>query len=295
MRNSVVVSGSWISYGAVDAVGSGEIEGQLSSAGSVSVTGQLHVSHDLSVGGDLSGSGSLTVDGALRLGGQDQMSAPVRTASHGAYTAVTPPCPCGDQQRFDVAAQVAGAKAQNDNAAHAVPAALDGAAPVSLSSGRYYFSSARTLGAGQVKVDGAVAIYIDGSVESIGSDAIELAPGATLDLYIAGSLHSVGTMRIGDAASPSAFRLYVGGAELVALGSQIFNGAIYAPNAVISYTGSTIVRGGIFADQLNGLGSIQIDPARPVAPPPSSCAPPPVDAGNPPPTNPVPDPTPVIQ
>jgi hypothetical protein len=117
-----------------------------------------------------------------------------------------------------------------------------------------------------VRIEGAVSLYVGGDVTAIPDGAFDLAPGATLDLYIGGNVRTVGSMRIGAPAQPSAFRLFVAGDQLVTLGSQIFDGAVYAPRATVEYTGSTIVRGGLFAHDLRGSGAIQIDPAAPIGP-----------------------------
>jgi hypothetical protein len=248
VEHSVVVRGSWATGGAMAFRGSAVIEG------------------DLSVGGDLVGSGDVRVGGALRVAGQ--MSAPVQAASTQPFVTGAPPCECG----LDVAGLVSQARASNDNAAHGLPPKLAAAGPVvTLPTGRYYFDDPAALGATKLVVTGGAAVFLDGDLDAIPTGAVELAPGATLDLYVRGNVRHVGAARIGQPAAPTAFRLYVGGDQMVAVGAQIFDGAIYAPRAVVTYIGSTIVRGGLVAHALDGRGSIQIEGAQPSAPRPEVC------------------------
>jgi len=279
VRQSVVVRGSWWNGGPIDLTGSASLEGELRTAGALAVTGDLEVGADLSVGGDLSGTGSARVDGALRLAGQNRMSG-LSAQGSADYTPQAAPCPCGETQLFDVAGAVAMARTNNDNAARELPTDSLANAGATLATGRYYFASAQGLGAKPLRIEGAVALFLDGDVDAIGSSALSLAPGATLDLYVAGSVRTVGAVQLGAPQAPSAFRLYIGGTEQVAVGSQIFEGAIYAPRATVSYTGSTIVRGGLFAHALKGDGAIQIESAAPEAPGPSVCEPPPAQGSD---------------
>src|SRR5262249_41239833 len=126
------------------------------------------------------------------------------------------------------------------------------------------------------EIDGAVALYIDGDLDSIGAERIKLSPGAQLDLYVSGTVKTIGYVNAGDAANPSAFRLYIGSGNRLTLsvGFQKFAGSIYAPKATIAYVGDTIVEGGLFANNLVGVGLLTIAAASPVAPSPGTCMPP---------------------
>jgi hypothetical protein len=114
-----------------------------------------------------------------------------------------------------------------------------------------------------LRIEGAVTLAIDGSLVAVGSDKIELAPGATLDLYVAGSVETAGNVQLGD-NDPSAFRLYVGGGSdgkdhmLVHAGEQTFRGLIYAPSATVAFAGVTVVEGSIFASDLDYAGTLTV-------------------------------------
>src|SRR5262249_28659111 len=126
------------------------------------------------------------------------------------------------------------------------------------------------------------ALYIDGDLDSIGAERIKLSPGAQLDLYVSGTVRTIGYLNAGDAANPSAFRLYIGSGDRLTLsvGYQKFAGSIYAPKATIAYVGDTIVEGGLFANNLVGVGLLTIAAASPVAPSPGTCNPPGNGNGN---------------
>jgi hypothetical protein len=270
--NNTMVSGGWVSGGAL------------------SCTGNFEVGHDLVVGGDMTGIGRIAVKGKIQVSGSNRMIGWVDTTTIAQGGAVALPCPCGASQILDVKAKVAAAKAQNDNGKLGLPASIKqiGAAQLVLPTGSYYFGDVQSIGLLRLRIEGAVALHLDGDLETIGADLFDIVPGGVLDLYVAGHVRTVGYIRTGEKSAPSAFRLFVGGSDTVTLsvGAQIFNGSIYAPTAVIAYVGHTVVRGGLFARRLTGIGNLVITGTRPVTPDPSVCAPP--DPGKP-----TPQPTPV--
>ena len=103
---------------------------------------------------------------------------------------------------------------------------------LTLETGSYYFGgSVQSIGFQSIRVKGAVSMYIDGSLEQIGAEVFDIADGSTLDLYVRGTVRTIGHLRLGDAKNPAALRLFIGGDDEVslAIGNQIFHGAIYAP------------------------------------------------------------------
>ena len=70
------------------------------------------------------------------------------------------------------------------------------AGEVSLSSGRYYFGGAQELlGATQINIEGHVELYVEGDIESVGALNIILGPAAELELWLSGTIASVGNIR----------------------------------------------------------------------------------------------------
>jgi hypothetical protein len=295
--NNTQVSGSWVTHAAAFGIGNANIGGSMTAASGLSVTGNVDIAKDLSVGGDLSGFDRLDVKGALRVSGTNRMIGFSRAASNGAYAAPAgPPCPCQPSQILDVKAKVAAAAQKNDNASLGLPKSLAaiGVAILELPTGSYYFNDLKTIGLTRIKVSGAVALHFDGDYLSIGADLIDIAPGGSLDLYVSGVVRTIGYVRAGEKSAPSAFRLYIGGGDRVSLevGAEIFNGSIYAPTATIVYVGHTVIRGGLFAKDVTGIGNLEIRAAKPVAPDPGICGQP--DPAPVPPTVPTPTDTPVI-
>ena len=138
-------------------------------------------------------------------------------------------------------------------------------------------------GTNRFMMKGHVSLYLDGNLESIGAAWIRLENGGMLDLYVSGSVRQIGHLDLGNKWDPSAFRLYIGGGDkgTINIGNQIYNGAIYAPNAEIEYIGNTQIRGAITAKRLTGIGNLEIGYAAPECPvedPDPTPPPPPSDA-----------------
>lgn len=255
------VAGSMRVGGELNTSGAVNVSGHVFSRASVGVSGTLQVSGDLAVGGDLRSSGLVGVAGALRVAGTTMKSGTVESASVAPY-ADSGVLPCGCDAPYDVKGAVDIARTANDNASHGlspegVPDA--GAAELSLTAGRYYLSSLQDSGARHVRVEGAVQLYIDGDVTNAGDDFFELVAGATLDLFVGGSLQSAGSIRLGDETRPEAFRLYVGGGGTIGIsGDANFAGYVYAPAADIDISGTARVDGGLFAKNLRHSGDLTV-------------------------------------
>jgi hypothetical protein len=295
LANHLDVAGSWVSHGPWQAATGARLGGQLRTAKDATFAGSLVIGQDLAVGGDLRGAGRLEVGGALRVAGQDLAVGSKTIASSAAYRASEqPPCGCEPARRFDVKAAVAQAKGKNDNAARGLPTSLEsvGASQMTLGAGRYYFGNVRAVGRARFVIDGAVAIFVDGDLETIGHGDIVLRPGATLDLYVSGAVRLVGYTPLGNPAAPASFRLYIGGGDRVsvAVGRNEFHGAIYAPTADVAFAGDTLVVGALFAKRLDATGRLRIDHGGAV---PGGCGPAPGGGAAPTPTpNPPPTTTP---
>jgi hypothetical protein len=106
-----------------------------------------------------------------------------------------------------------------------------------------------------------VSIYIDGSLDEIGAQAIKMASGATLDLYVSGAVRLVGFSPLGDRQSPASFRLFIGGSDRVSVGVglQEFFGSIYAPTAEVVLAGVTVVWGSLFAREVIDAGVLTVN------------------------------------
>lgn len=259
-------------------VGQITIAGSLSTAGSVDALGEMHVSEELSAGGDLVSVGQLQVDGALRVRGEESIAGIPEIGSRAEYQDVTVPCGCAGDDFFDVVAAVDAARQDNDNDAIDLETQLAavGNNTLDLSAGTYYLSEASMVGISQISISGSVSLFVDTSIDLVGAETISLETGATLDLFVAGNLATVGNLSVGSEADPQALRIYVGGQDSIAVsvGEQDFFGSIYAPQAVVEYVGDTRIVGSLFAKSLDGVGALEIAYGSPTQLDPNSCLPP---------------------
>jgi hypothetical protein len=276
--NLTTVDGSFDAYQGFAAVAAAEIGANLSTTGDASWVGQLAVGGDLNVGGDARGLGLLSVDGTLRVAGHTSLVG-LTVADQADYEPpAAPPCPCDPGTFFDVAAAVDAAREQNDNASISLGDTLHqvGLRVLTLPSGSYYVDDARTVGALDIVITGSVKLYVAGQLDSVGLEHFHIQDGGELDLYVSGGLRTVGLTAAGSVRDPSRLRIYVGGTApvLVSVGAQVFFGAIYAPQAQVTYVGATHIVGSLFARTLHGVGALVIEHGDTGPSDPGACTPP---------------------
>lgn len=248
--------------GDVGAQGGLDTNGRLDVGGNLTVSGgdlgagsTLRVNGDLAVGGGLGRpSSAATVTGSARIGGRidvaslsvgQALTTPPGASLSGAITAgrtatgavdVPAACPCDAAQAVDVAAIVRQHQASNDDASIGLdPAALSDVTSdvtVSLPCGRFYVDGIQGSGGLTVRATGRAALFVGGNVTLGGALAIELAPGAQLDVFVAGAVNLPSSVRIGDPARPTALRLWLAmsGAVYAPSGAQLA-AHLYAPSA----------------------------------------------------------------
>ncbi len=238
----LTVARDLITGGGVDIVGDWGVGGDAWIEGNLDVVGTLSIREDLYLSGGFSAVGDVTYDEARR-----------------GFAYAGAPCGCGSAQILDVAAEVA---SRRGSASAALPSGL-GRQDVTLSAGEYFIADPGDLvGSGQITIQGRVGLFVDGDIETVGSLNIMLAPGAELDLWVAGRVETVGNLRFADPRDvhARAFRLFVGGpgSAIVNVGGAELYGSIYAPEADIEYVGDLTVYGAIFANNLQGTGSLTV-------------------------------------
>jgi hypothetical protein len=266
-------SGDWISWQGFGAVGVSVGESLITS-GNVSSTGDIRVGKDATIGGDLMCIGVMSVGGALAVGGDERILGLADVATRTPYAAPAgPPCDCDPATFFDVEAAVAAAAQATGGSS-----SWDhiGAKELHLTGGNYYVTSADVIGLTRIVVDAPSSVFVDGSLRQIGAEQWHIAPGATLDLFVSGSVLSVGQLLAGSPSDPAAFRLYVGGSgetTVGAVGDTHFYGSIYAPRTTVAYVGHAQVVGSIFAKTIRGVGALTVEYRDPTAQP-TSCDPP---------------------
>lgn len=259
-------SGDVVAWGGVSGVGELTVGGNLSTAGRVEGVGQLTVGGDLTAGSGVGSVGALEVKGTLRTPEGDEWVGEARVGAKApAAPLAGPPCRCGEAQPLDVAAAIARARTQNDNAA--IGLGLEesvGERSLTLGSGSYVFDGVAAVGLHTLTIDGAVALYVAGDFVTVGRTGLALTPGSTLDLYVDGDVNLVGDSSFGEGAAPGAVRLYVAGERsLTLVGGQKVVGAVYAPATDVDLVGDTTFEGALFARHVTGVGALAITWAAP--------------------------------
>jgi hypothetical protein len=210
------------------------------------------VRHDLQLGGTISASSPFTVDNDAFVVGTVSGVTVKGATSHPA--SIPSPCACAPSQLVPVAAIVAAhAPPNNDDAALGLDpsalAAAGGPTRVDLPCGNYYFTSISTSTPLTIFAHGHTAIYIAGDVTAGAPLAFQLAPTATLDIFIAGTITTSQTLTIGSPNYPALCRTYVGGTAKLAFSQNANIGCnIYAAaSALVDWSANTAVYGSIFA------------------------------------------------
>lgn len=263
-----------VSWGGVTGAGTLDVGGDLVTPADVDNVGTTRIGGDVSVGGDMETVGDLSVGGVARVRGHLHHVGTDPQLTFGPYTAPAgPPCGCEPSTLLDVAAAVAVARTNNDNATLGSVENV-GELTLTLDGGRYYLPSLSSVGSLHLKVTKPSALYIDGDFRTVGDDSLSVAEGASLDLYVNGSLENVGTWKVSDDTLAGVVRLFVGGKDgmVQSVGSHDFVGALYAPTAPVELVGDTTFRGALFVKSLNGVGELTVDYAAPAMPEASGCS-----------------------
>jgi hypothetical protein len=249
--------------GAVPAVtlrGGGTILGDVQASGDVHVGGPYQVHQDVDTSGNvvLDPGGSLSVLGQLNLpAGNSATGVMAVNGIHNAAVSVRPPCDCSNP--IDVASIVAAHQTDNDDAARGLSrgALVQPPGPVALSCGRYFVNGIQG-GTIALDVTGRVALFVQGDLSITGRLAINLSPGAELDLFVSGNVLLMGMATFGAPNSPAHVRLYVGGTSFELAASVTVGVNAYAPNAVVALASSLEMWGALFAKALQFSGNFAI-------------------------------------
>lgn len=261
------------SWGGVTGAGTLEVGGALVTPADVSVVGTTRVDGELVAGGDVETVGELAVGGLARVRGRLHHVGSDPHLAFAAYTApAAAPCGCEPEKLLDVAALVAAARTDNDNARLGGLENV-GELTLTLDGGRFYLPSLSSVGRLHLTVTKPSALFVDGDFRTVGDDSLKVAEGASLDLYVNGSLENVGRWAVSDDTLAGVVRLYVGGADgmVQSVGTHDFVGALYAPTAPVELVGDTSFRGALFVKSLSGVGELTVDYAAPAMPEAAAC------------------------
>lgn len=277
-----------------------QVNGNLTVGGGMDAGATLSATGDLDVGGALGRPNSaVTVGGSARINGSvnvasltvaGSLTTPPGAVLSGTISASTqapgpvsvlPPCPCGAGERIDVAGFIAQHQAANHDAAIGLaPGDLSSVAAdqtLELPCGRFYLERIGAQGTASVtlRATGRTALFVGGGISVSGPLAIELAaPGAELDLFVAGPVNLTGVYRIGDPARPGALRVWLAssGAFAVPAGSTL-SANLYAPDADLNLSGAQDLYGAVVVNHIANGARLAIHRDRSVDAAASACAP----------------------
>jgi len=212
-------------------------------AGTVSANGVLNVGADLYA--------SQAPDGNVTLGGKQHVPTPV-----------TDPCNCAAPP-ISISQFIDSFATTNDNAiAKVTPASLNDPEPnsvIALECGRYYFDTVAANTSLTIKLAGRTAIFVKGDFDIAGAFDIQMPEGAELDLFIGGNLLLSGSSAFGSVEAPARMRIYVAGQTVDASGAGDLAANLYAPNAIVTFSGGNAVRGAVHARQVIATGALNVN------------------------------------
>lgn len=262
------VGGTLVAYLGATGTGSLSVRDSMLSTKDVSGAGRLEIGKNLYVGGNLDHVGRIEVGGSLAVAGAMNFCGNTKLPSRDQYAAPKAlPCDCTDKARLNFENAFAQARQNATNLGARLTSV--GSTAMTLKSGRYILGDVSKVGRLDITVDGAVALFIDGSIDAVGLDQFKVPHGSTFDLYVRGDVRKVGRLNVGREADVGAIRIYIGGANPVSFdltGRQDMTAMIYAPTADMQLTGSTHINGSLFVKSLIGTGRLEIGHAAPAQP-----------------------------
>jgi hypothetical protein len=273
----------------------GLVTGALRVSGDLALSGTAMVEGDAWLRGRLLGDGRLVAQRDVYRGPLIPVAPPappsatLEVAGEVVTQAFTldPPCACDAEPAVDVAAIVALAAVDNDNAATGFsPDALGGADDGQvheLPPGRLFVHAVSARGDVVLRVTGQSALFVGGDLQVGGALRAELSADAELELWIARDVAVAGPIALGALEHADAARMYVGGValggvELPAPGPEIAEqipvpppaaGAVatpddtwtvnlYAPQLDLGLARDTTVTGSLFVRSIVSVGDLHV-------------------------------------
>jgi len=258
--NVVTVGGSLFTSAAGGYAATNEVDilGELHSGGNVSTNSDMNVGFDAFVDGDISG--NIDIGGTLHTAGNVSGGVTYGALDTTAAT-VDPPCRCDEQ--VPVGTIVSNYQVNNDNALiNLQPDALinpPGKLYVELPCGIYYLDGITTNSELTIVATGRVALMIGGNVSLSNSFQMLPAPGAELDVFVAGQFTASGEMALGSPAYPALMRVYLGSSTGLNLSNNTDIGAfLYAAAGPVTLSNKFDMFGGLIAGSLSASNEVTI-------------------------------------
>lgn len=134
---------------------------------------------------------------------------------------------------------------------------LPGGSPTLLTAGQYRFDSLQMNASEVLKIQGEVDLYIDGDMLMAAQAAIEITPGAKLNVYHGtGNVQLAGNGLVNTSKVPRNFVLKSSTTGTVKLaGNADFYGGIYAPLAFVNPVGTSLTFGALVGKKIQNVGT----------------------------------------
>jgi hypothetical protein len=225
------------------------------------VNADITVSDDAYVSGNLSGGPIVIKKTLFHPGGMAGVSGTTAGMIVDQPVTVPPPCAaCPNQPAgaIPVAMMVAAKMTNNDNASIGLDPLLfsKAGAPqrLDLPCGSYYLDS--VAGGATIYAHGHVALFIQ---KDVSATTFTLAPDATFDIFIAGTINAQSGMTIGNANYPALTRTYVGSSTAVTFGDLVtLAGNFYDAAAHLDWSAGVDAYGAVYAGDFSGSSAVRI-------------------------------------
>jgi hypothetical protein len=263
------------------------VEHEFHSASNVTLTNVDTVGLDAYVNGHIMTSGQFSIGGTLTQSpGFFAQGNVTSAATVSAPVNVPPPCKCAPDELLPIASTIAAhaSPQMNDNLAVGLSAGAlvspPGVASLVLPCGVYYLNGIASSQDVSIVATGNTALMIDGDVSVTGKLYISPAPGATLDVLIAGTFFASNKVVLGSPNYPAAMRVYVGGSSAINMSNNVTIGAyLYAMKAVVNFSHAVNIFGGLAVGALHASNTLNVHYDRAVLEASQDCAEPPVIGG----------------
>ncbi len=231
--------------------------GPLNVSANVEVGGDAFVAGDILVTRDFRVMGDLyqPLGETIQIGGAQAHAEPIREAF-----STTEPCACGEPAP-DIVALIASHRTENDNEEAELSGVLVGLErferdrEIVLPCGRFYSSSVQGSGALDIRVTGRVLWFIAGDLRLEAPLEVVLAPGASLDLFVGGTITSRERVHLGSREQRGALRIYSAATTSQSLSGEVeIYGGFYAPEADLVLNQNTTIEGSLWVRRLTQGG-----------------------------------------
>jgi hypothetical protein len=263
--NKGAIGGSlWISGGDLSLTNEYDVAGELKVDGNLTSTSELTVGLDAYVTGDATVD-TYTVDGIHHQpqGATFNAADPMLGGEAREPVTVAEPCDCDPEDLVDIDGFIETYRTANDNDSIDLdPDALSDvtdATELNLSCGRFFLNEITGTNEITITAEDRTALFVGGDVSTTGKLTIQLAEGAELDLFVAGTFTSTDEVDFGSVENPANVRLYLGGDDEITWTNKFsIGGNVYAPTVDLTLTDEAEIYGSLFVRNLTATNKLTV-------------------------------------